>query len=135
MKAGNNSAACATSMPGSERASARHATAMTGIRPENGEVSCLLGELHLSLLPLCDRWKIIIAVDRFLAHMLATIEQEDGERYGDQPSEQGAKLSVRCPVVSHHVPPTIQLIGGQRLRRIEVPALDGRALSYGRELE
>jgi hypothetical protein len=76
---------------------------MTGIRPENGEVSCLLSELHLSLLPVCDRWKIIVAVDRFLAHMLATIEQEDGERYGDQPSKQGARrpLGARLLVITY----------------------------------
>jgi hypothetical protein len=45
------------------------------------------------LSPLRDRWKIIVAMDRLLAHMLATAKHERyrGERYGDQRSEGGAK--------------------------------------------
>jgi hypothetical protein len=62
------------------------------------------GELHLFAVAPCDRWKIIVAVHRLLAHMLATNEQEEGDRYGDQRSEQGAKPSVGY----HRGPPTIR---------------------------
>jgi hypothetical protein len=48
---------------------------------------------QLSLSPLRDRWKIIVAMDRLLAHMLATAKHERyrGEHYSDQRSEGGAK--------------------------------------------
>jgi hypothetical protein len=53
----------------------------------------------LSLLPLCDWRKIIVAIDRLLAH--ATDEQEERECYSDDhPSEDGAKPSVGCPVIT-----------------------------------
>jgi hypothetical protein len=55
-----------------------------------GAVTYAKGQL---LSPLRDRWKIIVAMDRLLAHMLATAKHERyrGERYGDQRSEGGAK--------------------------------------------
>src|SRR5262245_49945987 len=64
--------------------------------------------LQLSLLSLCDRGKVIVAVDGLLAHVLATVEQEEGERQGDHRSEEGAKLPVGCPIVSHQEPPIIR---------------------------
>ena len=47
---------------------------------------------QLSLSPLRDRWKIIVAMDRLLAHMLAIAKHERyrGEHYGDQRSEGAA---------------------------------------------
>src|SRR5262249_1350045 len=58
-------------------------------------------EIQLPLFPLCDWRKITVAIDRFLAH--ATDEQEERECYADDhPAEDGTKLSVGSPVVSHH---------------------------------
>jgi len=55
-------------------------------------------------LPLCDRWKIGVAVYRLFAHMLAAGEQEYGEADSDQCADDDAQLSVPCPVFSHHHP-------------------------------
>jgi hypothetical protein len=82
------------------------------------------------LSPLRDRWKIIVAMDRLLAHMLATAKHKRyrGERYGDQRSEGGAKTlwcfgchhDLRLSALMANAWPTPT--PGQRLQRIEVPA-------------
>src|SRR5262249_57285100 len=83
------------------------------------------GRLELSLLSLCDRGKVIVAVDGLLAHVLAAVEQEEGERYSDHRSEEGAKLPVGCPVVGHQEPPIIRThganacLGSRFLRRTD----------------
>src|SRR5262249_2625431 len=63
--------------------------------------------LQLSLLSLCDRGKVVVAVDSLLSYVLAAVEEEKGERQGDYRSEEGAKLPVGCSVVSHQEPPII----------------------------
>jgi hypothetical protein len=82
----------------------------------------LIAKGQLSL-PLRDRWKIFVAMDRLL---VATGEQEEGERYGgerngDQRSEGGAK-PVGC--LRHHDLRLSALIANA-LHRIEVPAERG----------
>ena len=55
-------------------------------------------------------------MDRLL---IATAEQEEGERYGHQRPESSAK-TLGCPVVHHHDLRLSPLIA-KRLHRIEVP--------------
>jgi hypothetical protein len=76
------------------------------------------------LSPLRDRWKIIVAMDRLLAHMLATAKHERyrGERYGDQRSEGGAK-TLWCFGCHHDL--RLSALIANALHRIEVPAERG----------
>ena len=91
------------------QAGSRLAGASRGARNGLGALSHHICKLKGQLLsPLRDRWKIIVAMDRLLAHMLATAKHERyrGERYGDQRSEGGAK-TLWC-FGCHHGPPIIR---------------------------
>src|SRR5215468_9369513 len=98
---------------------------MSGGRSRRDAASGRKRRLELSLLSLCDRGKVIVAVDGLLAHVLAAVVQEEGERYSDHRSEEGAKLPVGCPVVGHQEPPIIRThganacLGSRFLRRTD----------------
>ena len=82
--------------------------------------------LALSLLS-CDRGKVAVAVHGLLAHMLAAVEQEESERYSDQPLRGERQASRWVPCCQSSEPPIIRTHGANASRRIEVPAPDGRA--------
>jgi hypothetical protein len=77
----------------------------------------LIAKGQLSL-PLRDRWKIFVAMDRLL---IATAEQKEGERYGgERYGDQRSEGGFGC----HHDLRLSALIANA-LHRIEVPAERG----------
>jgi hypothetical protein len=83
----------------------------------------LIAKGQLSL-PLRDRWKIFVALDRLL---IATAEQKEGERYGGEryggQRSEGRAKTLGCFGCHHDL--RLSALIANALHRIEVPAERG----------
>src|SRR5207247_7047028 len=79
---------------------------------------------RLARLPGCDRWKIGVAFDRLFAHVFAAVEQETAKVTAINAPRMAPSVPFRA-LLSVITTSNNPELSGQRLRRIEVPTLDG----------